>query len=129
MLLDAISSKINLWPRNSLSHAWKLELIRSILQGVECFWISILPVPKHIINDIRVICRKFIGSTKHPPIVWDTLARPRDDGGWGLKDLNAWNKALLEQSVWKIQEKRIHFGLSGLTTITVTWALYGSGKG
>lgn len=106
MLLDAVRSKINSWPRHTLSHAGKLELIRSVLQGVECFWLSILPMPKNIIDEIRVLCRKFVWSTKHPPIAWDMLHKTRDDGGWGLKDLVAWNKALLAKTIWKIQEKK-----------------------
>lgn len=35
LLVDAISARINAWPRHSLSYAGKIELIRSVLQGVE----------------------------------------------------------------------------------------------
>lgn len=67
-LLDVVATKINVWPRQTLSHAGKLELIRSVLQGVECFWLSILSMPKNIIDAIRALCRKFVWPTKHPLI-------------------------------------------------------------
>ncbi|XP_075515922.1 uncharacterized protein LOC142550735 [Primulina tabacum] len=41
--LKAIAAKISCWPMHSLSYAGKIELIKSIIQGVECFWLSILP--------------------------------------------------------------------------------------
>lgn len=106
MLLDAVAAKINAWPRASLSHAGKLEHIRSVLQGVECFWLSNLPLPKNIIDGICKLCRKFVSPTKHPPIAWNMLHKTREDGGWDLKDLAAWNKTLLAKSIWKIQEKK-----------------------
>ncbi|KZV37118.1 hypothetical protein F511_15038 [Dorcoceras hygrometricum] len=34
-LIDCIS---HLWPHCTLSYAGKIELIRSVLQGIECFW-------------------------------------------------------------------------------------------
>lgn len=66
---DAIATKINSWPRHSLLYAGKIELIRSVLQGVKCFWLSILRFPSNIIHDIYKMCQKFVFPTKHPPIL------------------------------------------------------------
>ncbi|XP_075499775.1 uncharacterized protein LOC142538314 [Primulina tabacum] len=87
-LVDNISTKVSAWPRHSLSYAGKLELIRSVIQGVECFWLSILPVPNCVLDSIHAICRKFVWPTKHPPIAWNNL--------------KAWNRALIAKSLWKI---------------------------
>lgn len=83
-LVDAISLKISKWPRNTLSYAGKVKLVRSVVQGVECFWLSILPLPSNIIDKIYYLCRKFIWSTKHPPIAWSMFCKPINDGGLGL---------------------------------------------
>lgn len=90
LLVDAIASKINSWPRHSLSYAGKIELIRSVVQGVECFWLSIL---MNIIDDIYNICRKFIWPTKHLTISRGMFCKPKEDGGLGHKNLAAWNNA------------------------------------
>lgn len=47
LLVDVIRSKISVWPRHTLSYAGKVELLRSMVQGVECFWLSILPLPSN----------------------------------------------------------------------------------
>ncbi|XP_073313562.1 uncharacterized protein [Primulina huaijiensis] len=105
-LVDTISTKISSWPRHSLSYAGKLELIRSVVQGIECFWLSILPLPSCIIDAIYSLCRKFVWPTKHPPIAWHTLCKPIEAGGLGLKNLKAWNKALLAKTLWNIHNKK-----------------------
>lgn len=48
-LLDNLSSKINSWPKNTLSHAGRLELFRSVLQGKHCYWMSIIPFPEGVV--------------------------------------------------------------------------------
>lgn len=66
LLVDIIGAKINSWPRHSLSYADKIELIRSMLQGVECFWMSIIPIHSNIIDGIYSLFCKFVWPTKHP---------------------------------------------------------------
>ncbi|XP_073039156.1 uncharacterized protein, partial [Primulina eburnea] len=105
-LVDSIAAKLSSWPRQSLSYAGKIELVRSVVQGIECFWLSILPIPNCIIDAIHSLCRKFVWPTKHPPIAWDTLCKSIDDGGLGLKNLKCWNKALIAKTLWKIQMQK-----------------------
>ncbi|XP_073307023.1 uncharacterized protein [Primulina huaijiensis] len=105
-IVDAIAAKINSWPRNSLSYAGKLELIRSVIQGIECFWLSILTVPNCVIDSIHSLCRKFVWPSKRPPIAWETLCKPLSDGGLGLKNLRAWNLALIAKTLWKIHLRK-----------------------
>lgn len=104
--MDAIRLKICSWPRQTLSYAGKVELIRSVVEGIECYWLSILPLPSNIIGTIYGIFRKFIWQTKRPPIAWKKLCTPTVDGGLGLKDLSAWNKALLPKTLWNIHRKQ-----------------------
>lgn len=106
LLVETIDNKISSWPRRSLSYAGKLELIRSVLQGVGCFWLSILPFPKTIIDDSYSLCRKFVWPSSHPPIACDVLCHPMDDGGLGLKNLTAWNNALIAKTLWRIHLKK-----------------------
>lgn len=56
-LIDSIIVRLNSWPRRTLSYAGQVELLRSVLQGVECFWLSILPIPFGIIDKIYSVCR------------------------------------------------------------------------
>lgn len=81
-LVDAIRTKISAWPRHTLSYAGKLELIRSVIQGIECYWLSILPLSSNIIDLIYALCRKFIRQNKHPPIAWRSMCNQRQMEEW-----------------------------------------------
>jgi len=43
-----------------LSYAGRLELIKSVVQGMVQFWISIFPIPGVVINKITSLCRNFL---------------------------------------------------------------------
>ncbi|XP_073024427.1 uncharacterized protein [Primulina eburnea] len=105
-LVDAIAAKFSCWPRQSNSYAGKIELVRSVVQGIECFWLSILPIPNCIVDAIHSLCRKFVWPTKHPRIAWNSICKPIEDGGLGLKDLKCWNKALIAKTLWKIHMRK-----------------------
>ena len=59
-LFDKISDKINAWAGATLSYAGRTELIKSVLQGVECFWLAILPIPAGVKAKIVQLCRNFL---------------------------------------------------------------------
>ncbi|XP_042405082.1 uncharacterized protein LOC121995400 [Zingiber officinale] len=88
-LFDTITRMINSWPNHTLSYVGRLELVKTVLQGVECYWLSMLPIPSVVTAKIKVICRTFVWLSKHPPIPWVTMCLSRHDGGYGLRDLHA----------------------------------------
>ncbi|XP_073149026.1 uncharacterized protein [Henckelia pumila] len=105
-LVDGIAKKIASWPRHTLSYAGKLELLRYVVQGVECYWLSVLPISCGVIDKIDKICRTFMWTSKHPPIAWRKVCSPVEDGGLGLRDLRIWNKTLLAKTLWDIHKNK-----------------------
>ncbi|GFZ08459.1 hypothetical protein Acr_20g0002670 [Actinidia rufa] len=79
--MDRIASSIRAWAGMTLSYAGRCELIKSILQGVECFWLASLPIPAGAkVKKIGLACtvyylwearnlRIFEGKTKHPEAI------------------------------------------------------------
>ncbi|KAL2518694.1 CCHC-type domain-containing protein [Abeliophyllum distichum] len=61
----------------SLSYAGRAELIRVVLQGVECFWISILPIPAAVIDHITRLYRNFLWGSKKPLVAWRDVCLPK----------------------------------------------------
>jgi len=94
-LTDKIFDCIKAWTTSSLSYAGRFELIRVVLQGVECFWLSILPTPAAIIEKVYRLCRLFLWNSKSTLVAWQEVCLPKNEGGLGLKDLQSWNLALL----------------------------------
>lgn len=80
-LLEQIAGQIGLWTASSLSHAGRLELIRSVLQGIHCFWLSTLPVPMEVIDRVTRLCRRFLWDDGKPLVAWHVLGFPKEEGG------------------------------------------------
>ncbi|GFY93055.1 hypothetical protein Acr_08g0014510 [Actinidia rufa] len=55
-----IAGYLNAWAGMKLSYAGRCELIRSILQGVECFWLASLYIPAGIRDRLIRMCRNFL---------------------------------------------------------------------
>ncbi|XP_057509176.1 uncharacterized protein LOC130791871 [Actinidia eriantha] len=103
-LIAKISEYISTWAGASLLYAGRSELIRSMLQGVECFWLSILHILVGVRDKIISLCRNFLcggktTTTKKPLVAWKEICRPKSEGGLGFIDLNAWNLALVSKSL------------------------------
>ncbi|GAB2302808.1 hypothetical protein Dimus_039683 [Dionaea muscipula] len=86
----------------------RLELIKSVLQGVDCFWLSIFPIPATVLDAIIKMCRCFLfgANVKNPPVSWNALSAPKNEGGLGLFHLHTWNQALLFSNIWNIHCER-----------------------
>ncbi|GFY91584.1 hypothetical protein Acr_07g0017800 [Actinidia rufa] len=110
-LIDKISDCISAWAGASLSYAGRTELIKSVLQGVECYWLSILPIPVGVRTKIIHLCRNFLWSgkatiNKKPLVAWKDVCLPKHEGGLGIRNTKAWNKALICKTLWDIQAKK-----------------------
>lgn len=92
-LLDSLVKRINSQPQKTLPYVGKTQLIISVLQTMECFWLYILPILHGVIDHIYSICQAFIWTSKHPPISWAEMCKSKD-GGLVIRDLKAWNLAL-----------------------------------
>lgn len=59
-LIDRITQQIGLWTAPSLFYAGRMQLITSMLQEIQCFWLSVLPVPGTVIDEVIGLCRSFL---------------------------------------------------------------------
>ncbi|GAB2270637.1 hypothetical protein Dimus_038866 [Dionaea muscipula] len=83
-LFDKLIGYINRWLGKTLSYAGRLELIKSVLQGINCFWLSFLPLPSCALDKINSYCRNFLFGEHRPPVAWKKVYSPKIEGGLGL---------------------------------------------
>jgi hypothetical protein len=98
-----VNSRCNRW----LSRADRLILLKSVLEAIPVYWITLSWVPKGILNKIRQLSFQFLwsGSKENKSLVsasWKKLAIPKDLGGWGLKNIFLFSKALAAKNVWSL---------------------------
>eukprot|EP00253_Pinus_taeda_P033361 PITA_33361 len=106
-LVAKIEAKIGHWSFKWLSRAGRLTLVNSVLQAMPIFWAALTWIPKGILHKIKRICSRFLWSGAKensvlPWVAWDKIARPKEWGGWGIKNLNDFSTCLAAKSGWRI---------------------------
>ncbi|KAL2250196.1 UNVERIFIED_CONTAM: hypothetical protein Sindi_2493300 [Sesamum indicum] len=104
-LVDQIANCISKWKSKSLSYAGRLELVRSVIQGVECFWLQVFPLPAVVIEKIHRLCRNFLWNSRRAPVAWKEICHPKEEGGLDIRHTQSWNVALLARVLWNIHRK------------------------
>lgn len=106
-LVTKIEQRISHWSYKWLSRGGRLTLVNSVLQAIPVFWAALTWIPRGIIHKIRQICSRFLwsGSKENsvlPWVAWDKIARPKEWGGWGIKQLVDFCQSLAAKSGWRI---------------------------
>ncbi|KAH6805359.1 hypothetical protein C2S51_030190 [Perilla frutescens var. frutescens] len=105
-LIDKISTAINVWSAKTLSYAERTELISTVLQGIECYWLKTFHLPVVCTDRIISLCRNFFWGSKTASVAWKDVCLPKEEGCLGLRDIRIWNKALMTKSLWNIHSKK-----------------------
>jgi len=104
---DRVWQKINSWSGKCLSKAGREVMIKSVLQAIPAYVMSIFQLPHTLIDSIEKMLNSFWwghGKTTQRGIHWmnwEKLSAPKIHGGMGFKDLSAFNLALLGKQGWK----------------------------
>jgi hypothetical protein len=106
-LLKKMDKRLNTWSHRWLSHIGRLVLVKSVLEAIPVYWMSLSWIPKGILEAARKLTSKFLWSGKKeahviPWVHWDKIVIPKEMGGWGLKNIFLFSKALAAKGGWHI---------------------------
>ncbi|KAL0295721.1 UNVERIFIED_CONTAM: Retrovirus-related Pol polyprotein from type-2 retrotransposable element R2DM [Sesamum angustifolium] len=105
-LLQKIDSRIKGWEGVQLSFAGRVQLIKSVLISFEVYWAMAFILPKGIIKEMMKRLRTFLwkgnSASGYPKVAWEAVCRPIDEGGLGIKDILALNRALMSKHLWAV---------------------------
>ncbi|GJX32724.1 RNA-directed DNA polymerase, eukaryota, reverse transcriptase zinc-binding domain protein [Tanacetum coccineum] len=110
-LIDKVKSRVMDWKNKVLSYSRRHQLITSILSTMQIYWASVFLLPKNVIYEINKLLKGFLwcqgeltkGKAK---VSWDSVCKPRDKGGLGIKNLQLWNEVILVKQLWNIISKK-----------------------
>ncbi|XP_019224302.1 PREDICTED: uncharacterized protein LOC109205989 [Nicotiana attenuata] len=95
----------------TLLYAGRVQLVQSVLFGVQAFWAQIFILPAKVIKVVEGICRSYVWSgtneiTKKALMAWDKVCLPRAGGGLNIINLKLWNKAAIAKTSWDLAHKQ-----------------------
>ncbi|KAH0698462.1 hypothetical protein KY284_012677 [Solanum tuberosum] len=109
-LIEKIIAKISTWTAKKLAYAGRVQLVQSVLFGVQSYWAQLFLIPSKILKLINGYCRSFIWSgakviTKKSLVSWEKMCSPISAGGLNLTHLQKWNQAAVTKLCWNLAHK------------------------
>ncbi|XP_012841203.1 PREDICTED: uncharacterized protein LOC105961520 [Erythranthe guttata] len=104
-LLDKIEQAIGAWTCQTLSYAGRLEILKTVVQGMCCYWLSIFLIPHAIIESIEKLCKTIVWGAA-VRLAWPKMCKPKEEEGLGLIDFTDLNRSLLVKTLWDFHLKK-----------------------
>lgn len=94
-LLEKVQNRLSSWKSKQLSLAGRATLVQSVTNTVANYTMQTSKLPVAVANEIDALNRHFLwggsdDSRKVPLVKWDTVCRPKSEGGLGLIFLARW---------------------------------------
>lgn len=116
-VFDKFKSKLSTYKADKLSHAARIELIRSVFASIPVYYMSNILFTKKFIAKLTAIIRNFwwtgVREETNAKILclraWKDICAPKSEGGLGIRNLQTMNQALILTAAWRIAEKPNNF--------------------
>ncbi|KAK2417953.1 hypothetical protein QL285_040194 [Trifolium repens] len=106
-LIEKVKTRLAGWKAKQLSLAGRITLAKSVIQAIPIYPMMSMPIPISCLNEIEKIQRAFIwGDTedkrKAHMVSWETITKPKSNGGLGFRKLQGMNQACLMKMGWSL---------------------------
>ncbi|XP_058111300.1 uncharacterized protein LOC131254328 [Magnolia sinica] len=91
-LLDKMEKRVSGWKAKLLSQAGRTALIKHVLGSIPLHVLAAAEIPKQVLANLNQCFPRFFwgwsnGRRKLPWIAWKKIARPMEEGGLGIRNL------------------------------------------
>ncbi|XP_020253837.1 uncharacterized protein LOC109830891 [Asparagus officinalis] len=105
-LFIKILGQFQAWVKlKKLSYAGRLQIIKSVILGIQIFWTSCYILPVKVLRRIDELCRNILWGNSDqkfkPPLVnWEKVCTGKKNGGLGIISASLWNTAAALRTIW-----------------------------
>ena len=112
-LVKKIIARITSWNSKCLSYVGRVQLIQSVLTGIQCFLSAMFILPQKVLKDVEVLMRRYLWSgniekSHGDKVSWETVCTSKKAGGLGFKRLPMLNKVQNLRHVWTVLNPASH---------------------
>jgi hypothetical protein len=98
-LVDKFERRIRFWCNKLLSLGGRLILIKAVLESLPVYWMALAHIPVTVLRSLRQLIFSFLWSSSKKSsgyhlCNWKDLSKPKSMGGWGLRHLPFFLRAL-----------------------------------
>nr|XP_043625624.1 uncharacterized protein LOC122597052 [Erigeron canadensis] len=109
-VIDPFEGRLSSWEAKRLSLARRVTLIKSVLDSLPIYYLSIPKAPSKVIENLEKIRRRFLwggaeNSTKINWVCWTRVIAPKEEGGLGLGSLKHLSDSLLLTWWWRFHKE------------------------
>ncbi|KAF9619858.1 hypothetical protein IFM89_009609 [Coptis chinensis] len=106
-ILLRLQQRLRLWKASTFSQAGRLTLINAVCSAIPNHQMAVFKLPEMITQPIDVHRRAFlwghdINTRSVHSVNWDTIEKPKMQGGLGVHNLQHTNLALLAKKAWAV---------------------------
>lgn len=106
-VIEKVSSKLAGWKKKFLSLAGRITLTKFVLSSIPVHTMSTIALPTSTLDQIDKIARYFIwgsseGNRKQHLVAWESVCKPKREGGLGVRSAKEMNLALLAKLGWRL---------------------------
>lgn len=110
-LVRNMMQKINCWATKFLSYAGRVQLIKSVLFGIQTYWSQVFVLPQKVLKLVQQACRVFLWTgkaelSKRALVAWEKVELPYYAGGLNIVNVKWWNRAAICKLLWRLTQKK-----------------------
>nr|XP_025638133.1 uncharacterized protein LOC112733407 [Arachis hypogaea] len=109
-VIDKVEEKLSLWKAKVLNKAGKLVLIKSVLNSLPVYYLSLYKMPKAVAEKLISLQRRFLWSREDGRygmalVKWEVVQAPKRLGGLGVGDAVIRNTTLMFKWWWRFSKE------------------------